>query len=79
MPATAIRRKNTITKANIVAMHADLFNERHKPIEPKEIFVGIMDHPTIAHARHTERFGRLMIACVRKGLIDPVEVEKPSL
>jgi len=79
MPATSIAKPNTITKRNIATTHAALFKRLRREVTPREIFTEIMDYPSLAHPRHTERFSRLMVVCVRKGMIDPAELEKPTL
>lgn len=75
--ATSIRRQNTITKQNIKSAHAVLFKQGNgKEVEPKDIFKQIMDYPHLSHSRHSERFARLVVACVRKGMIDPLTIAK---
>lgn len=79
MPASSQKKPNTITKANIAATHAMLFKKTQQPVPTSAIFGALMDYPHLAHARHTERFSRLMVACVRKGMINPLELDKPVL
>ena len=74
--ATSTKRTNTITKENISKAHAELFKKTGKEVKPVAIFAKIMDYPQLAHERHIERFCRLIVACVRKGLIDPLTIEK---
>ena len=74
--ATSVKKSNTVTKENISNVHAELFKKTMVPVKPSAIFARIMDYPHLAHARHTERFGRLVVSCVLGGMIDPNSIEK---
>lgn len=75
---SSVVKTNTITKRNIKANHDGLFKRLQREVKPRELFAEIMDYPALAHARHTERFSRLLVTCIRKGMIDPNELDKPD-